>query len=146
MSKTSLSSITEKAADAFNSKASERDTKYCINLPGLHLMKLKRGTSWRYRYEDATGKRRTVTIGKLSQIKPQEAALKVIDWLRNEADPLAEKADKRDQALSAAEQAELRTLRHYLENGYQRVMDSWKPQNAKANDQRIRLLPRPARR
>ena len=139
MSKAKLSSITADAAATFDREASERETKFCIMQPGLHLMKLKRGSSWRYRYEDATGKRRTVTIGKLSQIKPEQAARKVIDWLDSEADPLADKADQRQSALSDAEQAELRTLRHYLENGYQRVMDSWKPQNAKANDQRIRL-------
>jgi integrase len=139
MSKAKLSSITEATAATFDREASERETKFCIMQPGLHLMKLKRGSSWRYRYEDATGKRRTVTIGKLSQIKPEQAARKVIDWLDSEADPLADKADQRQSALSDAEQAELRTLRHYLENGYQRVMDSWKPQNAKANDQRIRL-------
>ena len=139
MAKSKLSSITEAAAAAFDSAASERDTTFCTMQPGLYLIKLKRGSSWRYRYEDATGKRRTVTIGKLSQIKPEQAAHKVIDWLDSEADPLADKADKRDQALSVAEQAELRTLRHYLENGYRRVMDSWKPKNAKANDQRIRL-------
>ena len=139
MAKSKLSSITEAAAAAFDSAASERDTTFCTMQPGLYLIKLKRGSSWRYRYEDATGKRRTVTIGKLSQIKPEQAARKVIDWLDGDADPLADKADKREQALSAAEQAELRTLRHYLENGYRRVMDAWKPKNAKANDQRIRL-------
>ena len=70
MAKSKLSSITEAAAAAFDSAASERDTTFCTMQPGLYLIKLKRGSSWRYRYEDATGKRRTVTIGKLSQIKP----------------------------------------------------------------------------
>lgn len=134
-----LTSITESAADEFERVAAERDTKFCTMQPGLHLIKLKRGCSWRYRYEDATGKRKTVTIGKLSQLKPEQAARKVIDWLDNEADPLTEKKQRREQALSEAEQAERRTLRHYLENGYQSHMAAWKPQNAKANEQRIRL-------
>lgn len=134
-----LTSITEPATAKFEREAAERDTKFCTMQPGLHLIKLKRGCSWRYRYEDATGVRRTITIGRLSQLLPEQAARKVIDWLDNEADPLTEKKQRRVQALSEAEQAEQRTLRHYLENGYARHMEAWKPQNAKANKQRIRL-------
>ncbi|NVD36819.1 tyrosine-type recombinase/integrase [Marinobacter lutaoensis] len=134
-----LTSITEPAAAKFEREAAERDTKFCTMQPGLHLIKLKRGCSWRYRYEDATGKRKTVTIGKLSQLLPEQAARKVIDWVDSEADPLTEKKQRREQALSEAEQAERRTLRHYLENGYKDHMATWKPQNAKANEQRIRL-------
>lgn len=139
MAKAKLSSITEPAAAKFEREANERDTLFCTMQPGLHLIKLKRGASWRYRYEDATGKRRTATIGKLSQILPEQAARKVIDWVDGETDPLAQKKASRVQALSEAEQAERRTLRHYLENNYRRHMESWKPQNAKANEQRINL-------
>lgn len=139
MAKQKLSSITESAAARFEREAAERDTLFCTMQPGLHLIKLKRGCSWRYRYEDATGKRRTATIGKLSQLLPEQAARKVIDWLDSEADPLKDKKERREQALSEAERAERRTLRHYLENGYTQHMKSWKPKNAKANDQRIRL-------
>jgi integrase len=139
MAKAKLSTVTEAIAFDFSANANERDTLFCRMQPGLYLIKLKRGVSWRYRYEDATGKRRTVTIGKLSQLKPEQAARKVIDWLDSEADPLADKKAQRKKALSEAEQAELRTLDHYLKNGYRRAMKSWKPQNARANEQRIRL-------
>lgn len=139
MARAKFSSITEPAAAKFEREAVERETLFCTMQPGLHLIKLKRGCSWRYRYEDATGKRRTATIGKLSQLKPEQAARKVIDWLDSEADPLKDKKQRREQALSEAEQAKRRTLRHYLENGYAEHMKSWKPKNAKANEQRIRL-------
>ncbi|RBP69596.1 tyrosine-type recombinase/integrase [Marinobacter nauticus] len=139
MAKAKLTSITEPAAAKFEREASERDTMFCKMQPGLHLIKLKRGCSWRYRYEDDTGKRCTVTIGKLSQLLPEQAARKVIDWIDREANPLEEKKQRREQALSAAEEAERRTLRHYLEHGYREHMKSWKPQNAKANEQRINL-------
>jgi len=134
-----LTSITEAAAAKFEREASERDTKFCTLQPGLHLMKLKRGCSWRYRYEDATGKRRTVTIGKLSQLLPTEAARKVIEWADTDADPLTEKQKQREQAISEAEQAQMRTLRHYLENSYRRHMKAWKPLNAEKNERRIKM-------
>lgn len=133
------STITDKAASDFLKNAKDRATLWCERVSGLHLLKTKTGGSWRYRYEDAIGKRRTVTIGRYPAVKPEQAAEKATRWHLENTDPLAEKENARQTALSEAEQAERRTLRHYLENGYRRHMESWKPQNAKANEQRINL-------
>ncbi|KAA8984552.1 tyrosine-type recombinase/integrase [Halospina sp. K52047b] len=138
MGQARLTSITESKAAEFDRKASERDTRWCDRLPGLHLIKLKKGSTWRYRYRDATGKRRTATIGKLTEKKPEDAARKVLEWSDNEADPLEEREQKRQNALSAQEQAERRTLRRYLESDYRRHMEAWKPENSRNTEQRIR--------
>ena len=114
------SSITDDAARKFIKDAPERGTLWCDKQTGLHLLKTKTGGSWRYRYTDATGKRRTATVGRYPAMKPQQAAETVMAWRSDDADPLKEKADKREAALTAEQQAEARNFRSYLEGPFTR--------------------------
>ena len=111
-------SISDAAAARHLSTSAERATLFCDDLPGFHLIKLARGGAWRYRYTDATGKRRTITVGKYPALIPDAAAQKVRDWINAEVDPLRDKQDKADKRLTAAQMAERRVLRTYLEGGY----------------------------
>jgi len=113
-------SITDDRARAFLAEAEERATLYCDKQSGLHLLKTKRGGSWRYRYTDDTGRRRTATVGRYPGTKPQQAAEQVIEWRGASTDPLKNKQERRRAAISEAEAAEQRTMRTYLEGGYTR--------------------------
>jgi integrase len=84
------------------------------------------------------GKRRVVTVGKYSNLKPEVAAKIVHDWIINDIDPLADKSERRLKAQEAVRDTERRTLRNYLDNYYRPHMErSWKLQNAAANYGRI---------
>ena len=113
-------SITDDVARSFLAAAEERDTLYCDKQTGLHLMKTKKGGSWRYRYTDDAGKRRTATVGRYPATKPQQVAEQVMAWKTADADPLKNKQERRRAAISEAEAAEQRTMRNYLDGGYTR--------------------------
>ena len=113
-------SITDDRARTFLAEAEERATLYCDKQSGLHLLKTKKGGSWRYRYTDDTGKRRTATVGRYPGTKPQQAAEQVIEWRGAKTDPLKNKQERRRAAISEAEAAEQRTMRAYIEGGYTR--------------------------
>lgn len=135
----SITSITDNKATKWAKAAEERQAVYCKRIPGFHLTKLKSGAVWRYRYTDATGKRRTATIGKLSHHKADEAAKVALAWREVDADPLQEKAYTRHIRKQEIATAEQRTLRHYLENRYKPLMDkTWQPTPAKINYSRIK--------
>ncbi|WP_158223057.1 tyrosine-type recombinase/integrase [Halovibrio salipaludis] len=131
-------SLTDAQAEKFDREASENKTLWCDRPTGLHLMKRKRGSTWRYRYLDETGKPRIVAVGKLKELKPEQAAAIVKKWREDDANPIDDRKQQRQEALSAAQQAERRTLRNYLETFYRRHMEAWKPENAKNTEQRIR--------
>lgn len=113
-------SITDKTADSFLKSAGDRATLWCDKITGFHLLKTKTGGSWRYRYTDPTGKRKTATVGRYPAMKPQQAAEKVNRWRANDVDVLAEKEKVRAQALAEQQRAEHRTLKAYLEGPYTR--------------------------
>lgn len=112
------SSITTTAANRFAREADERATLWCKRINGLHLIKLKAGAAWRYRYQDATGKRRVATIGKLAKMPPPAAVDTVLQWEGEKVDPLALKRQERTEALREQQAREQRTLRAYLEGPY----------------------------
>lgn len=112
------SSITDEAARVFIRDADERDTLFCRKIPGLYLIRLKRGGSWRYRYTDDTGKRRTATIGKYPTLKPETAAAKAGEWIAEGKDPLKAKAETRESARKESQQSAARTLGRYLDGKY----------------------------
>ena len=116
-------SITDAAARAFLAASDERATLWCEKISGLHLLKLKRGGSWRYRYTDRTGRRRVATIGGYPAKKPQEAAEDARQWRIKDADPLHEKKTQRSAAIQAEELAKQRTLDKYLRGTYTRHQD-----------------------
>lgn len=113
-------SITDKTADSFLKSAGDRATLWCEKISGLHLLKTKTGGSWRYRYTDLTGKRKTATVGRYPAMKPQQAAEKARDWRNDDVDVLAEKEKAKAQALADQQRAEHRTLKAYLDGPYTR--------------------------
>lgn len=130
-------SITETAAYGHISTAEVRATLFCDDIPGFHLIKLAKGGAWRYRYNDALGKRRTVTVGRYPLNTPHEAAEAVRAWIKREADPLREKQDKAAQRLTAAQLAERRVMRNYLEGAYAEHMEAWGYRAAKDATNRL---------
>jgi integrase len=132
-------SITDDKARKFYKLAEPRDRLPCDKIPGFHLLKLKNGASWRYRYTDATGKRRIATVGNYPAMRPKDAVDVVAEWLKQDTDPLKAKADKREQALKEEQEKEHKTLGYYLDGRYSRVMESWPTRSAKLNKQRIKL-------
>jgi integrase len=94
-----------------------------VGVTGFELATLKKGGSWRYRYQDATGKRRVATIGGYPAMKPQQAAEPAMLWRNESVDVLATKEQSRRDAEQAAVMAKHRTLRAYLDVPYQRYQD-----------------------
>lgn len=113
-------SITDAQTRRFLADSEERSTLWCEKVAGFHLLKTKRGGSWRYRYQDATGKRRVATVGKYPAMKPQQAAQRALEWRNDDVDVLAEKEKRRHDAIEAKRIAAHRTLGRYLETPYAR--------------------------
>ena len=113
-------SITDNAADKFLKAADDRATLWCDKISGLHLLKTKTGGSWRYRYSDPTGKRKTATVGRYPAMKPQQAAERASGWRNDDVDVLAEKDKAKAQAIADQQRAEYRTLKAYLDGPYTR--------------------------
>jgi len=112
------SSITDAKARKFVSEAAERETLWCDRVTGFHLIRLKKGGSWRYRYQDDTGKRRVATVGKFPALKPEIAAQRALEWRTDDVDVLADKAKRKDDAEREAALAASRTIKAYLEGAY----------------------------
>lgn len=111
-------SITDTAARRFLKNAAERDTLWCERITGFHLIKLKSGASWRYRYQDKLGRRRVATVGKYPAMKPQQAAGRAMGWRNDAVDVLSNKEQERREATAAAALAETRELGKYLDGPY----------------------------
>ena len=94
---------------------------YCKNIPGFHLVKLKSGASWRFRYQDATGRRRVATIGSYPATNLLQAAEQAYTWHKDGQDVLADKERQRKEAIKQAQQATARTLGQYLDGAYKDV-------------------------
>ena len=116
-------SISDKTAGSFLKSADDRATLWCEKISGLHLLKTKTGGSWRYRYSDPTGKRKTATVGRYPAMKPQQAAEKARGWRNDDVDVLAEKEKTKAQAIADQQKAQHRTLKAYLDGPYTRYQD-----------------------
>lgn len=116
-------SITDKTADSFLKSAGDRATLWCEKISGLHLLKTKTGGSWRYRYTDPTGKRKTATVGRYPAMKPQQAAEKARGWRNDDVDVLAEKEKSKAQAIADQQRAQHRTVKAYLDGPYTRYQE-----------------------
>lgn len=114
-------SITDTAVRNFLKAAKTDEALSCTVQKGFHLVKTAKGASWRYRYNDATGKRKVKTIGTYPAMKAPEAAWRAQDWRHSGADPIAERKQARLAAITAEQQAEGRTVRNYLEGPYSRA-------------------------
>ncbi len=101
-------------------KKPERSTIFCNRIQGFYAIRLARGVSFRYRYRDEAGKRRTVTIGQFDpdNFKPSQAAEKAASWAAGDSDPMAEREAAREAAQAASVQAEARKLGKYLSGDY----------------------------
>lgn len=120
MAKQSDTSITDTAANKFLKTAGDRASIWCDKVTGLHLLKTKTGGSWRYRYQDATGKRRVATVGRYPTMKPQQAAEKASAWRNDDADVLADQENHKKSAIVEKDRAEKRIMRTYIEGPYTR--------------------------
>ena len=114
-------SITDTAVRRFLKDAAINEILSCEVQTGFHLRKVAKGGSWRYRYNDATGKRRVKTIGNYPAMKAPEAAWWAREWRHNGVDPIAERKEAREAAITAEQEAKLRTIGAYLEGHYTRV-------------------------
>jgi len=121
MATKSDTSITEAAARKFISENAERSTLFCTRIAGLHLIKLGRGGSWRYRYTDHAGKRRVATIGAYPALKPAQAADKALEWRADRADPLKTFSDRRETAQTEEQAKAARRLETFLDGPYTRI-------------------------
>lgn len=115
-----LTSITDAKTRKFLTQngVKERKTLNCTRIKGFHLIKLAHGGSWRYRYRDALGKVRTVTIGRYPAFKPEVAAQKALDLLTSGTDVLQERHTHRQRAISKQAMAKARAIETYLEGDY----------------------------
>ncbi len=128
---TAETSITKAKVNTFKKTASLNDQLGCDLIKGFHLKKTRNESTkknnkgetvkvnprfvWRYRYTDAGGKRRTVTIGDYDAFPaPKEAAGVANSWKYKEVDPLEEKK-KKTAEKQAQEQEEAK--RQYLKLG-----------------------------
>lgn len=140
MAKVKLTTISEAAAANFIKKAKAREMLTCRNIPGFHLTRLANGGAWRYRYTTITGKRRTATVGTFPAMLPEVAATTVNQWaLESNTDPLREKQELREEVISTEKGRMQKSLRTYLGGRYSKVMETWPPQSAKLNKQRLEL-------
>lgn len=111
-------SITDTLARLFIKASSDRAVQTCKKITGFQLIKVGQGGSWRYRYTDATGRRRVITVGNYPTMKADEAARKAMEWRNQKADPLAETSKRRTAARAAIQISASRTLRAYLNGIY----------------------------
>lgn len=95
-------SLTTHSLTKFVNSANLNDQLGCKNIQGFHAKKLSMGTSFRLRYRDEAGKRRTIKIGDFPAMKPTQAAAKALKWIIDGTDPLEERSriahEKREQA------------------------------------------------
>ncbi|MFT6909737.1 MAG: integrase [Oleiphilaceae bacterium] len=90
-------SFTQNNVLQFLADATDYAEKACLMISGFQIRKLKGGGQWRYRYTDADGFKRCITIGKFPSIKPETAANEAISLageIAKGSDPLVNKSKK----------------------------------------------------
>lgn len=128
-------SITEQAARRLADRGGAQEIIFCERITGLHLKNLQKPglAAWRYRYTDASGKRRVYTLGKYPAMSPAKAASLALGLQESGADPFAVRdTRKQDQRRAAA-----RTVRAYLSGPYKLVQS--RKRSGKQTLQRITL-------
>lgn len=112
MAKTSLTETKLRAL----LKDADSKTLFCQHIHGFYAIKQKTGISYRLRYLDNLGKRRTYTIGKFPALKPAIAGDKALEFVANKRDPLKEKESERKNAVNELNQANTRNLGKFIDN------------------------------
>lgn len=113
----SITSITLSKVEQFLKTASANDTLTCDKITGFELVKNPKGCSYRLRYTTPSGKRRRKVIGKVTEIKPAEAAEQAL-ILKNDDDPLEKAKQEKLAFISRQQISEQRILGHYLNGLY----------------------------
>ena len=137
--KVAETSITDTAVRKFLKDAKLNDVLACGKQTGFHLRKVSKGGSWRYRYCDIHGTRKVKTIGTYPAMKAPEAAWWAQEWRHKGVDPIAERKEAKESAVTAAQEAERRTIRAYLDGPYTRAQ-SRKKGGGKMTLDRIRQV------
>lgn len=135
--KVKITSISETQAAKFNTSESKRKVLPCTKITGFFLLKLAKGSAWRWRYTNDMGKRKVVTIGNYPRIKPEEAARKVVEWQAVGFDPLKDKADKKSLSQESERLKRQRTLRAYLDGRFAKLLEKRPLDSAKQTKGRI---------
>ena len=117
-------SLTTSTVSRFIKDAANNDQLGCRIIKGFHLKRMARGGVYRFRYTDATGKRRTAKIGDAPALKPQQAAEIALEWSlklqKGETDPLTEKRQAASE-LQAQEQKAANRKYHSLGAFYSEI-------------------------
>lgn len=113
-------SITEAGARRFAERAGDaQEFLFCDRIAGLHMKNLQKPglAAWRYRYTDASGKRRVYTLGKYPAMSPAKAASLALGFQEGNADPFLHRDSQRQEQRRAA----ARTVAAYLSGSYRLV-------------------------
>lgn len=110
-------SLTQKVVRDFLASAEYQDVISCNFITGLMVKKTQKGAAYRYRYSTPSGMRRVKTIGKVSEIKPDQAARLALE-LKSYIDPLEQAEQEKRAYIESKLKLEQRTLGNYLSGLY----------------------------
>lgn len=110
--------ITVSTIKQFSKSAKLNQQLSDVELKGFYAKKLKKGIYFYLYYVSSVGKRRTLSIGHYPTITPEQARIRVKEYLGR----IATGEDVRetiDSTLKASKTAELLTVKSYLDNEYE---------------------------
>lgn len=110
-------SLTQKVIKDFLATAEYQEVISCKYITGFMVKKTQKGAAYRYRYTTPDGSRRVKTIGKVSEIKPDEAAELALG-LKSHIDPLEYEEQEKQAYVESKRKSEQRTLGSYLNGLY----------------------------
>ena len=122
MAQNKITSITMPKVKKFLNTASVDDTITCDKITGFEVVKTAKGASYRLRYTAPNGKRRRKVIGKVSEVKPSQAAQTALDW-KGEDDPLEQDKQRKQAYVKEQELSSQRTLGNYLNGLYSKYQE-----------------------
>lgn len=111
-------SITLSKVDTFKRTAVLKDRLQCSMIKGFHLYMNTNGAVYRIRYRDLAGKVKNKVLGRVSEIKPTQAAEIALDIIISKKDPLLEKVINKKQFVESQHLLEQRNLGNYLKGLY----------------------------
>jgi integrase len=123
MANTSDTSITKTQAQAFTRNATPMTELSCDKIKGFHLVKTQKGSTWRLRYTDFSGKRRKLNLGKFidgsgDRMKAVDLSIEYRGQLAAGIDPAAKIDTLKNSFRSDAESKHSRLVKTYLEGPY----------------------------
>ncbi|WP_371194607.1 tyrosine-type recombinase/integrase [Glaciecola sp. SC05] len=123
MSRKSITSITEEKSIKHVKDGNYRQELSCQKIVGFHLQKLKSGASWRFRYTNAEGDKKSFVIanyvdGTADRIKAAEIALQHRADINNGIDVLANKNKQKEETKNEIKAYSHITIGEYLNTDY----------------------------